>query len=198
MPLQERSPTEKRPSVSGHASVEFFRSASEFREWLRRNHAKEKAVLVGFHKKKTVRPGMTYPEALDLALGFGWIDGVRKSIDPNSYLIRFSPRNPNSIWRAVNIKRVGELTQLGQMHPAGLKAFAQRLPENQERYSYEKGERTFGEDYVTRFQANKKAWHQSPLESFHLPSTRTSRGTGCGCGYVALRSFVSTPICHLS
>lgn len=96
---------------------------------------------MGFHKKKSGKIGLTYPQSLDDALCFGWIDGIRKRLDQDSYVIRFSPRKPRSIWSAVNIKRLGELTRLGLMEPAGLNAFALRLPENQDRYSYEKGER---------------------------------------------------------
>lgn len=101
---------------------------------------------------------MTYQQALDEALCYGWIDGVRKAVDQDSYMIRFSPRKPRSIWSAVNIKRVGELTRLGQMELGGLNAFAQRLPEKQDRYSYERGERTLAEAYLSSFQANKEAW----------------------------------------
>lgn len=135
--------------------AQFFRSASEFREWLEHNHRKAPAILLGFYKKQAEKPGITYQQALC----FGWIDGVRKSIDQDSYMIRFSPRKLRSIWSAVNTKRVGELIKLGQMQPAGLNAFGQRLPQNKDRYSYEKGERTLNEDYLAKFQAKKKAWH---------------------------------------
>jgi uncharacterized protein YdeI (YjbR/CyaY-like superfamily) len=115
-------------------------------------------LWVGFHKKKSGTPSITYPQALDAALCFGWIDGVRKNINQDTYTIRFSPRKPKSIWSAVNIKRVGELMRLGQMKPSGLNAFAQRLPENQDRYSYEKGERKFDDSCLAQFQASEKAW----------------------------------------
>jgi uncharacterized protein YdeI (YjbR/CyaY-like superfamily) len=148
----------KTPALSS-AQCKYFASPSEFREWLSRSHAKETAILIGFYKKKSGKPGITYQQALDEALWFGWIDGVRKSIDQDSYMIRFSPRKSKSIWSAVNIKRVEELSKLGQMQSAGLKAFAQRLPENQDRYSYEKGERTLDEEYARTFKARKKAWN---------------------------------------
>jgi uncharacterized protein YdeI (YjbR/CyaY-like superfamily) len=152
--------SEKRRSLSlSDGLVEFFTSVLELHQWLDRNHMKETALRVGFYKKKTEQLGVTYQGALDEALCFGWIDGVRKSIDQGSYMIRFSPRKPKSIWSAVNIKRVEELTKLGRMQDAGMKAFAQRLPENQNRYSYEKGDRSFDQDFVRRFKENKKAWH---------------------------------------
>jgi uncharacterized protein YdeI (YjbR/CyaY-like superfamily) len=158
MPSPSTSSNQGLRSAQSNTAVTYFVSPSEFREWLSRNHGKASALWVGFHKKKSGKLGLTYPKALDDALCFGWIDGIRKRLDQDSYTIRFSPRKPRSIWSAVNIKRVGELTRLGQMELAGLNAFAQRLPENQNRYSYEKGERKFDENYVTRFQANKKAW----------------------------------------
>jgi uncharacterized protein YdeI (YjbR/CyaY-like superfamily) len=153
-----QSPKKPRRSAKKGTPAQFFASAPEFREWLGRNQAKETALWVGFYKKKAGKSGITYLQALDEALCFGWIDGVRKSIDQDSYMIRLSPRKSSSIWSAVNIKRVGELTELGQMQPAGLKVFGQRLPENQDRYSYEKGERSLEETYIRKFKKNKKAW----------------------------------------
>jgi uncharacterized protein YdeI (YjbR/CyaY-like superfamily) len=158
MPNPSTSSNQRQRSVQRNTAVTYFVSPSEFREWLSRNHDKASALWVGFHKKKSGKIGLTYPQALDDALCFGWIDDIRQRLDQDNYVIRFSPRKPRSIWSAINIKRVGELTRLGLMEPAGLNAFALRLPENQDRYSYEKGDRKFDEDYVTRFQANKKAW----------------------------------------
>src|SRR4051794_14724710 len=97
----------------------FFRSQSEFHAWLKRNHDKAQELWVGFYKKSSGLPGITYQEALDEALCFGWIDAVRKSLDAERWVIRFTPRKPNSIWSAVNIRRVGELTKLGRMAAAG-------------------------------------------------------------------------------
>src|SRR5438477_5707503 len=97
----------------------FFKSPSAFRKWLAANHDTAQELWVGFHKKSSGKPSITWPESVDEALCFGWIDGVRKSIDESSYKIRFTPRKPGSTWSAVNIKRVGELSQLGRMRPAG-------------------------------------------------------------------------------
>jgi uncharacterized protein YdeI (YjbR/CyaY-like superfamily) len=102
----------------------FFESAAEFRGWLGEHHDTERELLVGFHKKESGR-GIAYPEALDAALAFGWIDGVRKRIDANAYTIRFTPRKTGSTWSAVNIKRVRELTVQGLMEAPGLRAFAE-------------------------------------------------------------------------
>lgn len=101
----------------------FFQSAAEFRKWLADHHATVRELFAGFYKKASGR-GITYPEALDAALAFGWIDGVRKRIDADSYTIRFTPRKAGSTWSAVNVKRVHELTAQGLMEPPGLRAFA--------------------------------------------------------------------------
>src|SRR6185295_586130 len=106
----------------------FFTSQTKFRQWLEKNHDKKSELLVGFHKKASGKKSITYQEALDEALAFGWIDGVRRGIDDDSYTIRFTPRKLKSIWSLVNTKRVDELTKLGRMKPAGLKAFALRDP----------------------------------------------------------------------
>ena len=104
----------------------FFTTRAAFRAWLERHHADEDELLVGFYKKGSGRPSITWPESVDEALCFGWIDGVRRGIDDESYSIRFTPRRKRSIWSAVNIKRAGELIELGQMAPAGLAAFEAR------------------------------------------------------------------------
>ncbi len=136
----------------------FFTSASKFRQWLEQNHGKSNELLVGFHKKASGKKSITYPEALDEALAFGWIDGVRKSFDESSYTIRFTPRRSTSIWSVVNTKRVEELTKLGRMKPAGLKAFALRNPKRTGIYSFETAPRTLAAGYEKQFRANKQAW----------------------------------------
>src|ERR1043165_3844754 len=97
----------------------FFSRPSEFRKWLKKNHKKEKELLVGFYKVGSGKPSMTWPESVDEALCFGWIDGIRKSLGEESYTIRFTPRKTSSIWSAVNIKKMEELTKKGLMKPAG-------------------------------------------------------------------------------
>ena len=139
-------------------AITFFKTSTEFRKWLKQNHAKATELLVGFYKKHSGKAGITYPQALDEALCFGWIDGVRKSVDESSYTIRFTPRKPGSNWSGVNIKRVGELTQLGRMQPAGLKIFAERDHKKSGVYSYETRPQQLEGHYAEIFQANKPAW----------------------------------------
>src|SRR6478672_3749981 len=107
----------------------FFESSAKFRTWLKKNHRKEKELLVGFRKISTGTAGMTWSQSVDQALCFGWIDGVRTSIDENKYQIRFTPRKPNSIWSAVNIQKMADLTKKGLMRPAGLARFQKRKDE---------------------------------------------------------------------
>jgi uncharacterized protein YdeI (YjbR/CyaY-like superfamily) len=118
----------------------FFATPADFRAWLEKHHETEKELLVGFHKKGTGRASITWPESVDEALCFGWIDGVRRSLDAGAYTIRFTPRRPTSIWSAVNVARVEQLTKLGRMRPAGLRAFAARTPERTGVYAFERYE----------------------------------------------------------
>lgn len=135
----------------------YFASPAEFRTWLEKHHAKEKELLVGFHKKDTGKPSMTWPQSVDEALCFGWIDGVRKRVDDERYTIRFTPRKPKSNWSNVNIRRVAELKDLGRMTPAGLKAFEER--ETKRDYAYEETRsRAFTPEQEKIFRANRKAW----------------------------------------
>ena len=103
-------------------NLKFFKTPAEFRKWLEKNHAGVTELWLAFYKKDSGRPSVTYPEALDEALCYGWIDGVRKAVDDISYTQRFTPRKPDSIWSLVNIRRVNELTQLGRMMPPGIAA----------------------------------------------------------------------------
>lgn len=136
----------------------FFASAGDFRRWLGQNHATERELLIGFHKKASGRGGLTYPEALDEALCFGWIDGVRKSAGDEAYTIRFTPRRAGSIWSLVNIRHVERLTEAGRMHAAGTKAFAARDPKKTGVYSFEKRPEVFPAELERQFRANKRAW----------------------------------------
>src|SRR4051812_47904520 len=104
----------------------FFETPADLRAWLRKNRAKCSQQWVGFYRKHTGRPSITWPESVDQALCFGWIDGLRKGIDAESYKIRFTPRRPSSAWSAINIRRMDELIQLGRAHPAGLAAYRRR------------------------------------------------------------------------
>jgi uncharacterized protein YdeI (YjbR/CyaY-like superfamily) len=137
----------------------FFPTPSDFAAWLEAHHDKFHELLVGFYKKSSGKPSITWPESVDAALCFGWIDGVRRSIDETSYTIRFTPRRPTSTWSAVNIKRAKQLQKTGLMHPAGLKAFAARSEKKSGIYSYEQRKSAkFTREQEKLFRANKSAW----------------------------------------
>jgi uncharacterized protein YdeI (YjbR/CyaY-like superfamily) len=137
----------------------FFAKATEFRRWLEKHHDSAPEVLVGFHKKGSGRPSMTWPEAVDEALCFGWIDGVRRRIDEESYANRFTPRRKGSNWSAINVGRVQELIKQGRMRPAGLRAFEERREDRSGVYSYEqRREATLGKEFERELRANRKAW----------------------------------------
>jgi uncharacterized protein YdeI (YjbR/CyaY-like superfamily) len=136
----------------------FFSDQKEFRKWLEKNHKKETELIVGFWKVGSGKPSMTWSESVDQALCFGWIDGVRKSIDEDSYQIRFTPRKPSSIWSAVNIKKIAALKKQGLMHEAGLEAYSKRKDDKSAIYSFEKPAEEFSPAFLKQFKANKKAW----------------------------------------
>jgi uncharacterized protein YdeI (YjbR/CyaY-like superfamily) len=136
----------------------FFAKQSDFRRWLQKNHKKETELLVGFYKVDSGKHSMTWSQSVDEALCFGWIDGVRKSIDKDTYQIRFTRRKSTSIWSAINIKKVEELTKQGLMQPAGLASFEKREESRSKIYSYEKDEAELTQSFKKQFKANKKAW----------------------------------------
>jgi len=136
----------------------FFKTPEEFRNWLAENHLTKTALLVGFYKVDSGKPSITWPQSVDEALCFGWIDGVRKSIDEESYYIRFTPRKPTSIWSAVNIRKVEELIKSGQMQQAGLVAYENRKTEKSKVYSFENESKKLTSDFENHFKANAKAW----------------------------------------
>ncbi|HZP60988.1 MAG TPA: YdeI/OmpD-associated family protein [Opitutaceae bacterium] len=136
-----------------------FTSAADFRRWLEENHAAATELSVGFYHKRSGKGGLTYPEALDEALCFGWIDGVRRNAGADSYIIRFTPRKNGSIWSLVNVRHVERLTASGKMHAAGLKAFAARLAHRTGVYSFEQKEPSkLPAAFEKKFRANRKAW----------------------------------------
>jgi len=147
----------------------FFTVAKQFRQWLERNHGTATELLVGFHKKSSGKKSITYAEALDEALCFGWIDGVRKSLNETSYTIRFTPRKPRSIWSLVNVRHVERLQKEGRMHPAGLDAFARRDPKRTGIYAFENAPRQLSSQYEKMFRHNKTAWD---VFERHPPSAR--------------------------
>jgi uncharacterized protein YdeI (YjbR/CyaY-like superfamily) len=137
--------------------ITFFKTPSDFRKWFEANHASVTELWVGFYKKDSGRASITWPEAVDQALCFGWIDGIRKSIDDVSYMIRFTPRKARSIWSAVNIKRAGELIEQDLMRPAGLKAFTAREENRSGIYSYEQRSPELPEQYRKILKKNSRA-----------------------------------------
>lgn len=139
-------------------NLKFFKTPVAFRKWLDKNHKLKTELWVGLHKKASGRPSVTYHEALDEALCFGWIDGIRKPVDDVSYTVRFTPRKPSSVWSLVNIRRVQALLKLGRMMPPGIAAFQARDEQKSRQYSYENHLRKLGEAYEQEFRARKKAW----------------------------------------
>ena len=137
----------------------FFPNQEDFRQWLEENHENESELIVGFYNVKSGKQSMTWSEAVDQALCFGWIDGVRRKVDEESYSNRFTPRRANSNWSAVNIKKVEELTAKGLMKPAGIAAFEKRKEEKSAIYAYENELKQFSGEFEKRFRANAKAWN---------------------------------------
>jgi uncharacterized protein YdeI (YjbR/CyaY-like superfamily) len=169
-------------------SPRFFATADEFRAWLTKNHATRSELWLGMYKKAAGKRGISYKEALDEALCFGWIDGVRKSLNDEAFVQRFTPRKAKSYWSAVNTKRAKELIAEKRMAPPGLDAFEARDPSATARYSFEREAPEFEPSQVTRFRSNKAAWAffaaQPPgyrrLMTFYVTSakkeeTRTAR-----------------------
>jgi uncharacterized protein YdeI (YjbR/CyaY-like superfamily) len=138
---------------------QFFQTPADFRTWLEKNHATATELCVGFYKKDSGKPSITWPESVDQALCFGWIDGIRKRVDKSSYQIRFTPRRRGSIWSAINIKRATELVRQKQMRPAGIKAFAARIENKSGIYSYEQRSIELNEPYSKQLKKNKPAWN---------------------------------------
>jgi uncharacterized protein YdeI (YjbR/CyaY-like superfamily) len=137
----------------------FFATPGELRAWLEEHHATETELVVGFYRKGSGRPSITWPQSVDQALCFGWIDGVRRGIDDESYSIRFTPRKPRSTWSAINVKRAAELTEQGLMYPAGLAAFDRRSDDNTAIYSYEQRRTAKLEPAMEqRFKEDERAW----------------------------------------
>jgi uncharacterized protein YdeI (YjbR/CyaY-like superfamily) len=137
--------------------LRFFKTPGDFRKWLEANHDKAKELWVGFHKRGT-KPSITWPESVAEALCFGWIDGVRKSVDDTSYKIRFSPRRSKSIWSAINIRTAKALIEDGRMRPAGLRAYEARKENRSGIYSYENRPETLPPEYEKKLRKNPAAW----------------------------------------
>ena len=138
--------------------ITYFKSAAEFRAWLEQHHATERELFVGFYKKASGRAGLTYAEAVDEALCFGWIDGVKRRVDQFSYQHRLTPRTAKSIWSRINIQHAERLIKTGRMTPAGRKASAARDPKWSEVYSFENAPRQLPPAGERRFRADRTAW----------------------------------------
>jgi uncharacterized protein YdeI (YjbR/CyaY-like superfamily) len=188
--VKRKSADERSGENGGSAdTARFFAAPAEFRRWLAANHGKAEALWVGFHKQGTGKPSLTWPESVDEALCFGWIDGVRKSLGEESYAIRFTPRKPTSIWSKRNLGRMEELVAAGKVMPAGLAAFERRTAEKTGVYSFEQRDApVFDETTLATFRADARAWDgfaaQPPgyrrLATFYVmsakrPETRAKR-----------------------
>ena len=138
--------------------VTFFRSPSDLRNWLKKHHETTTELWVGYYKKSSGKPSITWPESVAEALCFGWIDGIRKTIDDISYKIRFSPRKRSSVWSSINIKMAQDLIDEGRMQTAGLKAFQARQENRSGIYSYEQRRDQLEEPYAGLLRKNKAAW----------------------------------------
>jgi uncharacterized protein YdeI (YjbR/CyaY-like superfamily) len=139
-------------------SIIFFENAQHFRTWLAAHHQTETEIIVGFYKVGSGLPSLSWSESVDQALCFGWIDGVRRAVDANSYCIRFTPRKKNSIWSAVNIKKVEQLTEAGLMTEEGLKAFSYKNEQRSYVYSHENSLSELTPEFIQLFQSSPKAW----------------------------------------
>jgi uncharacterized protein YdeI (YjbR/CyaY-like superfamily) len=136
----------------------FFTTPAQFREWLEKNHDSATELMIGIHKKSSGKKSITYHEALDEALCFGWIDGVRRRLNETSYEQRFTPRKAKSIWSLVNVNHVERLKKEGRMRPAGLSAYERRDPKRTGIYAFETDPKAFSPVYEKRFRSNKSAW----------------------------------------
>jgi uncharacterized protein YdeI (YjbR/CyaY-like superfamily) len=136
----------------------FFKSSSHFRRWLETHHRTATELWVGFYKKASAKGGISYAEAVDQALCYGWIDGVKKRVDADAYTHRFSPRSARSVWSVINTRRAEELKRLGLMQPPGLAAFEKRDPARMGLYSFENPAQSFSPPLLRQLKANMKAW----------------------------------------
>jgi uncharacterized protein YdeI (YjbR/CyaY-like superfamily) len=155
--------------IEPSASPRFFESPAEFEGWLDANHVDADELLVGFRKKHTKLPSLTWPESVEVALCFGWIDGIRRSIDSDSYSIRFTPRRKGSIWSAVNIRIAQRLIEEGRMRPAGLAAF--ELRDEERAYSFARGSVALAPEIEAMFRSDAVAWEffQAQPASYRSP-----------------------------
>lgn len=155
--MNENKPESRKINSTKEAAT-FFKTQDDFREWLEINHEKETELIVGFYKVGSGKPSMNWSQSVDQALCFGWIDSVRRSIDDESYCIRFTPRKSTSNWSAINLKKIEELTKAGLMKPAGLKALSLKRDMKTEIFSYENEPAILDSNYEKQFREDKIAW----------------------------------------
>ncbi len=145
-------------AARGPVVAAYFETPAAFRAWLRANHRHVDELWVGFHKKATGRASITWPESVDEALCFGWIDGIRRSVDASRYMIRFTPRRQGSVWSAVNVRRAEALVAAGRMCQAGRRAFEARIAHRSAVYSYERAVASFTSAEARGFRRHREAW----------------------------------------
>ena len=151
----------------------FFSEQKALRAWFEEHHLKEKELWVGFYKTGTGKNSITWPQSVEEALCFGWIDGIRKSYTTESYIIRFTPRKPKSIWSVINIEKVNELMKKGSMFPAGMAAYERREENKSGIYSFEQQDIAFTKSYLKQFRANKEAWDYFRMQPLYYQRTAT-------------------------
>jgi len=173
-PLHRTKNLSKFDEIIFPMDITFFKTAAEFRKWLKKNHKKEKELVVGFYKTKSGKQSITWPESVDEALCFGWIDAMRKSIDEESYYIRFTQRKADSIWSKININKMEELIKNGLVQTAGLEAYKKRSEKKSGVYSYENETVNLSKDFEKKLKADKKAWEffQSQAPSYRKVAGR--------------------------
>jgi uncharacterized protein YdeI (YjbR/CyaY-like superfamily) len=146
--------------------AEFFDTPAELRAWFEQHHETAPELFVGYWKKGSGRTGVTHPQAIEQALCFGWIDSVSRTIDDRRYRVRFTPRRKGSVWSAINVAKIAELTAAGLMHPAGRRAFEQRKPDQAAVYSYEQpADAVLDDPQTARFRADDAAWQWFSAQS---------------------------------
>jgi uncharacterized protein YdeI (YjbR/CyaY-like superfamily) len=151
----------------------FFPTRSDFRAWLAEHHETERELIVGFYRKGSGKPSITWPESVEEALCFGWIDGVRRTIDDERYTIRFTPRKTTSIWSKINLAKMERLIAEEKVAPAGRRIYEARDRAKTNRYSFERAEARFSSDQEKLFRRNAKAWKfwEAQVPSYRKPAT---------------------------
>lgn len=139
-------------------NILFFKTKSDLRNWFEKYHQIEKELFLGYYKLHAKKESVTWSESVDEAICFGWIDGIRRKIDDESYQIRFTPRNPKSNWSAVNIEKFKNLQKLGLIHKEGLEVFSKKTEEKSKTYSYERKNAELSKEFEAEIKKNKKAW----------------------------------------